>query len=88
VRASPRPLEQQFAAWNPALCCWFLRPTTTSSSPSSVDQDSDPLASPPTGIASARAAVILPDYCARVAVLDFDAFPDDPEEQQALVRFR
>jgi type IV pilus assembly protein PilM len=35
-----------------------------------------------------RAAVILPDYCARVAVLDFDTFPSDPEEQQALVRFR
>ena len=35
-----------------------------------------------------RAAVILPDYCARVAVLDFDTFPSDLEEQQALVRFR
>ena len=35
-----------------------------------------------------RAAVILPDYCARVAVLDFDTFPTDPDEQQALVRFR
>jgi type IV pilus assembly protein PilM len=35
-----------------------------------------------------RAALILPDYCARVAVLDFDTFPANPEEQQALVRFR
>lgn len=35
-----------------------------------------------------RATVILPDYCARVAVLDFDTFPSDAEEQQALVRFR
>jgi type IV pilus assembly protein PilM len=35
-----------------------------------------------------RAAVILPDYCARIAVLDFDTFPSDPDEQQALVRFR
>jgi type IV pilus assembly protein PilM len=35
-----------------------------------------------------RAALILPDYCARVAVLDFDTFPTDPSEQQALVRFR
>jgi type IV pilus assembly protein PilM len=35
-----------------------------------------------------RAAVILPDYCARVAVLDFDTFPTDPDEQEALVRFR
>jgi type IV pilus assembly protein PilM len=35
-----------------------------------------------------RATVILPDYCARVAVLDFDTFPADPGERQALVRFR
>ncbi len=34
------------------------------------------------------AAVILPDYCARVAVLDFDSFPSSPEEQGPLVRFR
>ncbi len=34
------------------------------------------------------AALILPDYCARVAVLDFDAFPADPSEQLSLVRFR
>ena len=35
-----------------------------------------------------RAAVILPDYSGRVAVLDFDAFPSDPAEQLSLVRFR
>jgi type IV pilus assembly protein PilM len=35
-----------------------------------------------------EAAIILPDYCARVAVLEFDAFPKDPAEQQSLVRFR
>jgi len=34
------------------------------------------------------AVLVLPDYCARVAVLDFDSFPQAPEEQQALVRFR
>lgn len=34
------------------------------------------------------AALILPDYCARVAVLDFDSFPSSPEEQAPLVRFR
>ena len=33
-------------------------------------------------------ALILPDYCARVAVLDFDSFPADAKEQLALVRFR
>ncbi len=34
------------------------------------------------------AAIILPDYCCRVAVLDFDTFPSDPQEQLSLVRFR
>ena len=35
-----------------------------------------------------RAALILPDYSARVSVLDFDAFPSEQEEQLTLVRFR
>jgi type IV pilus assembly protein PilM len=35
-----------------------------------------------------RAALILPDYAARIAVLDFDAFPTDPADQLSLVRFR
>lgn len=34
------------------------------------------------------AAIILPDYCSRVAVLDFDTFPSDVQQQLALVRFR
>jgi type IV pilus assembly protein PilM len=34
------------------------------------------------------AAVILPDYAARVSVLDFDSFPSAAEEQASLVRFR
>jgi len=34
------------------------------------------------------AAVILPDHCVRVSLLDFDSFPSSPEEQLALVRFR
>ncbi len=34
------------------------------------------------------AAVLLPDACARVSVLDFDAFPATPPEQLSLVRFR
>ena len=34
------------------------------------------------------AALILPDFCSRVAVLDFDQFPGDPKEQASLVRFR
>ena len=43
---------------------------------------------PPNGQRKRRAALVLPDYCARVAVLDFDAFPAQPEEQLALLRFR
>ncbi len=43
---------------------------------------------PPNGHRRRRAALILPDYSARIAVLDFDAFPTDPDEQLALIRFR
>ena len=43
---------------------------------------------PPNGPRKRRAALILPDYCARVAVLDFDNFPADSGEQIALLRFR
>ncbi len=35
-----------------------------------------------------RAALILPDYAARVTVLDFDSFPPAPAEQVSLVKFR
>ena len=35
-----------------------------------------------------RAALLLPDYAARIGVLDFDTFPSAPEEQVALARFR
>jgi len=34
------------------------------------------------------AAIILPDYSARVTVLDFDQFPSDAKEQSSLIRFR
>src|SRR5579871_1589140 len=43
---------------------------------------------PGNGKSKHRAALILPDYCARVAVLDFDAFPDQQDERMALLRFR
>jgi len=43
---------------------------------------------PNTGKKRRGAAVILPDYAARVTVLDFDAFPTIAEEQASLVRFR
>src|SRR5581483_8236527 len=35
-----------------------------------------------------RAALIVPDYAARVTVLDFDRLPDNAEEQRSLIRFR
>jgi type IV pilus assembly protein PilM len=35
-----------------------------------------------------HAALILPDYSARLSVLDFDSFPEKEEDQRALVRFR
>lgn len=34
------------------------------------------------------AALIIPDYCTRIAVLDFDDFPSDAKEQLSLIRFR
>jgi type IV pilus assembly protein PilM len=43
---------------------------------------------PPNGHRKRRAALILPDYCARVAVLDFDDFPAEQQDQIALLRFR
>jgi type IV pilus assembly protein PilM len=33
-------------------------------------------------------ALILPDFSARISVLDFDSFPSDSKEQAALIRFR
>jgi type IV pilus assembly protein PilM len=46
------------------------------------------LAPPDSSRKRRRAALILPDYAARVSVLDFDAFPSSPEEQLSLIRFR
>ena len=43
---------------------------------------------PANGSRRRPAAVILPDYAARVSLLDFDSFPSAPEEQLPLVRFR
>jgi type IV pilus assembly protein PilM len=34
------------------------------------------------------AALILPDFSARISVLDFDHFPKDAKEQASLIRFR
>ena len=56
-------------------------------SPEVLAREVAALAPPQTGHRH-RAALILPDYCARTAVLDFDAFPANLDEQRALVRFR
>ncbi len=50
------------------------------------------LAGGPKGAPAARrrkdVALILPDFSARISVLDFDSFPSDAKEQAALIRFR
>jgi type IV pilus assembly protein PilM len=43
---------------------------------------------PEDGSRKRRMALVLPDYCARVAVLDFDTLPAGREEQEQLIRFR
>lgn len=46
------------------------------------------LAPPAAGRKRRTAALILPDYSARLSVLDFDSFPEKAEDQEALIRFR
>jgi type IV pilus assembly protein PilM len=58
----------------------LLRPDVVSSTLARI--------APPNGAKRRPAAVILPDYAARVSLLDFDSFPSSPEEQLPLVRFR
>ena len=43
---------------------------------------------PMSGARRRPAAVLLPDASVRVSILDFDSFPETPEEQLSLVRFR
>lgn len=40
------------------------------------------------GAKRATAALVIPDYAARMAILDFEEFPAGAEEQVALLRFR
>lgn len=46
------------------------------------------LTPPATGRGRRRAALILPDNCVRIAVLDFDSLPDKEEERRPLINFR
>jgi len=70
-----------------------LKPGTLSVSPlkeNVVDPDEFVMAVRTLATAQKRrdAAIILPDYCTRMTVLDFDNFPTDAKEQASLVRFR
>src|SRR5689334_13484897 len=73
-----------------------LRPGTLSVSPLKENvADAEEFASVVRSLASTQAArrkkdvaLILPDYSARIAVLDFDQFPSDDKEQISLIRFR
>jgi type IV pilus assembly protein PilM len=75
---------------------WPLKPGTLAVSPMKenvVDPDDfgaavRALAGPAQGRKHKDAALILPDYCTRTVVLDFDGFPSDPKEQLSLIRFR
>ena len=46
------------------------------------------LVPPASGRGRRRAALILPDNCVRIAVLDFDNFPAKEEERRPLINFR
>jgi type IV pilus assembly protein PilM len=46
------------------------------------------LVPPATRKARRSAALILPDNCVRIAVLDFDTLPDKEEERRSLINFR
>jgi type IV pilus assembly protein PilM len=46
------------------------------------------LVPPSTGRGKRRAALILPDNCVRIAVLDFDNLPEKEDERRPLINFR
>lgn len=56
--------------------------------PETLSREVRAIVPPAAGKKRRKAAVILPDYCSRLTVLDFDSFPKDPAEQSSLVRFR
>jgi type IV pilus assembly protein PilM len=73
-----------------------LRPGTLSVSPLKENvADADAFAAAVLSLSGTQAArrkkdvaLILPDYSARITVLDFDQFPADVKEQASLIRFR
>lgn len=57
-------------------------------SPEALNEAVGRLAPGPGGGKGRSAAILLPDHCAHVAVLDFDKLPDKADEQRSLIRFR
>lgn len=43
---------------------------------------------PPSGLKKNGAAIVIPDYAVRMAVLDFEEFPSGEQDRVALLRFR
>src|SRR5215831_16081249 len=88
--AAARILSRAELAFQP------LKPGTISVSPLRENvEDPDEFVMAVRALAATQAArkkkdvaLILPDYSARIAVLDFDQFPSDPKEQASLIRFR
>jgi len=80
------PKESNFLPFDPGVL--LVSPAHDNIHQPRKIQDAIGAIAPPNGHRKRRAALILPDYCARIAVLDFDNFPADPVEQLALLRFR
>ena len=80
------PGQINFASFEPGVLA--VSPAHDNINQPQIVQDRINALAPPNGHRKRRAALILPDYCARVAVLDFDNFPADAQEQNALLRFR
>ena len=56
--------------------------------PAALAEAVDKLIPPATGRGKRRAALILPDNCVSIAVLDFDTLPEKEEERRPLINFR
>ena len=86
--ASPRGRETGFAAFEPGTLA--VSPVADNIRKGDVLAATLERVAPRGADARKRspAALILPDYAARVTVLDFDTLPATEEEQAALVRFR
>ena len=83
----------QVAGFQPGFREWNRGTLIASPTEDNLSAAGDVLAAlnavyPVNGNRKRRAALVLPDYSARLAVLDFDSFPSSAEEQMPLVRIR